>query len=239
MAITVCLLAYKEADNLRVLLPKIKENVEKCGEEYEILIIDGAKSMDDTEVVCKEHGVKYFNQKYPNFGGAYRTGIEAAKYDKFLIMDADGSHPVTAIPAIYKMYKTGKYDVVIGSRYVKGGVTNDYAFSIFLSRVLNVIFRVCLGLKGKDLSTDFRMYNTAQLKKCKLESQYFDIVEEILLKLELNKPNKEKLRIGETPIYFNKRIGGESKRDMGKFVIGYLKTIIRLTWMRIKYCFKK
>ena len=136
MAISVCLLAYREADNLRVLLPKIKENVEKCGEEYEILIIDGATSMDDTEAVCKEHGVKYFNQKYPNFGGAYRTGIEKAQYDKFLIMDADGSHPVTAIPAIYNLYKSGKYDVVIGSRYVKGGVTNDYMVSIVLSKIL-------------------------------------------------------------------------------------------------------
>lgn len=239
MAISVCLLAYREADNLRILLPKIKENVEKCGETYEILIIDGAKSMDDTENVCKEHGVRYLNQKYPNFGGAYRTGIEAAKYDKFLIMDADGSHPVTAIPDIYRMYQTGNYDVVIGSRYVKGGVTNDVPTSIFMSRILNVIFRICLGLKGKDLSTDFRMYDTEQLKKCKLESQYFDIVEEILLKLELNKPNKQKLRIGETPIYFDKRIGGESKREMGKFVIGYLKTIIRLTWMRVTYAWKK
>lgn len=238
MAISVCLLAYREADNLRVLLPKIKENVEKCGEEYEILIVDGAKSMDDTEEVCKEHGVRYINQKYPNFGGAYRTGIECAKYDKFLIMDADGSHPVTAIPAIYEMYRSGKYDVVIGSRYVKGGVTNDAVSSIILSRILNIVFRICLGLKGKDLSTDFRMYNTAQLKKIKLESQYFDIVEEILLKLELNRPDR-KLRIGETPIYFDKRISGESKRDMGKFVIGYMKTIIRLTWMRFTYMFKR
>lgn len=239
MAISVCLLAYKEADNLRILLPKIKENVEKCGETYEILIVDGAKSMDDTEIVCKEHGVRYLNQKYPNFGGAYRTGIEAAKYDKFLIMDADGSHPVRAIPEMYRMYQTGKYDVVIGSRYVKGGVTKDSVTSIVMSRILNLIFRICLGLNGKDLSTDFRIYDTAQLKKCKLESQYFDIVEEILLKLELNKPNGQKLRIGETPIYFDKRIGGESKREMGKFVIGYLKTIIRLTWMRVIYAWKK
>ena len=69
------------------------------------------------------------------------------------ILPADGSHPVTAIPEIYNMYKTGNYDVVIGSRYVEGGVTNDYPVSIFLSRVLNIIFRICLGLKGKDLST--------------------------------------------------------------------------------------
>ncbi|MBQ8519315.1 MAG: glycosyltransferase [Agathobacter sp.] len=239
MAISVVLLAYREAENLRVLLPQIKEQVEKCGEEYEILIVDGATSADDTEVVCKEMGARYVNQKYPNFGGAYRTAIEEAKNDKFLIMDADGSHPVTAIPAIHALYKTGNYDVVIGSRYVEGGVTNDYPVSIFLSRVLNIIFRICLGLKGKDLSTDFRMYDTKSLKEIKLESQYFDIVEEILLKLELNKKDKTKLRIGETPIYFDKRISGESKRDMGKFIIGYLKTIVRLTWMRITYVFKK
>ena len=46
MGISVVLLAYREEENLRVLLPKIKEEVEKCGEEYEILVVDTAKPLD-------------------------------------------------------------------------------------------------------------------------------------------------------------------------------------------------
>ena len=40
MGISVALLAYKEEENLKVLLPQIIEQVEKCGEEYEILVVD-------------------------------------------------------------------------------------------------------------------------------------------------------------------------------------------------------
>ena len=49
MGISVVLLAYREEENLRVLLPKIKEEVEKCGEEYEILVVDTAKPLDNTK----------------------------------------------------------------------------------------------------------------------------------------------------------------------------------------------
>ena len=86
MGISVVLLAYKEAENLKVLLPQIKKNVKKTGENYEILIIDTMETMDDTPAVCKEHGAKYINQEEPYFGGAFRTGIKYASMDKFLIV---------------------------------------------------------------------------------------------------------------------------------------------------------
>lgn len=125
MGISVVLLAYKEEENLRVLLPEIIEEVKKCGEEYEILVIDTEKPLDNTEGVCQEYGARYINQKYPGFGGAFRTGIEEAGKDKFLILDSDGSHPPKYIPQIHKKFVEENCDVVIGSRYVKGGVTND------------------------------------------------------------------------------------------------------------------
>ena len=72
MGISVVLLAYKEAENLKVLLPQIKKNVEKTGENYEILVIDTMETMDETPQVCKEFGAKYINQEEPYFGGAFR-----------------------------------------------------------------------------------------------------------------------------------------------------------------------
>ena len=56
MGISVALLAYKEEENLKVLLPEIIENVEKCGEDYEIIIVDTEKPLDNTEEVCKQYG---------------------------------------------------------------------------------------------------------------------------------------------------------------------------------------
>lgn len=233
MGISVVLLAYKEEENLKVLLPQIKEEVEKCGEEYEILVVDTAKPLDNTKEVCAQFGARYINQEYPGFGGAFRTGIKCANKNKFLIMDSDGSHPPKNIPDIYRKFVTEKCDVVIGSRYVKGGVSNDAKSSILMSHMLNFAFRVCLGLHAKDLSTDYRMYHTKQLKRVKLECENYDVLEEVLLKLKLSKPDKN-LKIGEIPINFQKRMYGESKRQLLKFIISYIKTLVRLTLMRIR-----
>lgn len=104
MAISAVLLAYKEAENLKVLFPKIKQQLDKIGEEYEIIIVDTMKPLDDTPAVCKKFGARYLNQRLPHFGGAFRTGIKAARYDKFLIMDSDGSHNPIYIPDIYKKF---------------------------------------------------------------------------------------------------------------------------------------
>ena len=235
MAISAVLLAYKEAENLKVLLPKIKQQLDKIGEEYEIIIVDTMKPLDDTPAVCKKFGARYVNQRLPHFGGAFRTGIKAARYDKFLIMDSDGSHNPIYIPDIYKKFVSGA-DVVIGSRYVKGGKTNDSKVSIIMSHILYFVFRIITGIKAKDISTDYRMYDTKQLNAVKLTCQNYDILQEVLLKMKIN---NRKLVVKETPIVFEKRLYGESKRQLFKFILGYVKTLFMLIGVRINASFNK
>lgn len=231
--ISVVLLSYKEADNLRILLPKIKEEIKKCSDNYEILVIDTEKALDNTKEVCINNGAIYINQEKPAFGGAFVTGIKYATKDKFLIMDSDGSHPTSKIPEIYQRFVSSGCDVVIGSRYCKGGESNDKTSSRIMSHILNFAFRIVLGVKAKDLSTDYRMYHTQELKKVNLECKNYDVLEEVLLRLKLNKPDK-KLIIEEVPISFSKRMYGESKRQLFKFIISYIKTLFRLIGLRIK-----
>ena len=235
MGISVVLLAYKEEENLRVLLPQIIENVIKCGEEYEVLVVDTAEPLDNTKSVCEEYGARYINQEQPGFGGAFRTAIKYATMDKFLIMDSDGSHPPINIPDIYHKFVDEKCDVVIGSRYCKGGKSNDAKTSQIMSHMLNFAYSICLGLKAKDLSTDYRMYHTDALKRVELTCDNYDVLEEVLLMLKLNKKNHQ-LKFGEVPIDFQKRLYGESKRQLFKFIISYIKTLIRLILVRIRVC---
>ena len=156
MGISVVLLAYKEAENLKILLPQIIENVKKTGEEYEILVVDTKEPLDNTKEVCEEFKARYINQEEPAFAGAFKTGIKYAKMDKFLILDSDGSHNPASIPDIHKKFVSENCDVVIGSRYVKGGITNDAKSSVIMSKILNTMFRVFLGIKAKDISTHYR-----------------------------------------------------------------------------------
>lgn len=229
MGITVALLSYKEAENLRILLPQIIRNVSQCGESYEVLVIDVNLSLDNMKNVCKEFGVNYFLQEEPSFGGAFRTAIKYAKKDKFLILDSDGSHDPKYIPDIYHKFVEENNDIVIGSRYVKGGSNKDQLSSQIMSKVLNTVFRICLGIKANDISTDYRMYKTAYLKQVKLTCNNYDVLQEVLLKMKLKKAN---LRISEVPINLKKRIMGESKRKLVEFVISYIFTLCKLIQWR-------
>lgn len=229
MGVSFALLAYKEEENLKVLLPKIRKAAEEIGEQFEIIVVDTQKPLDNTIEVCRANGAIYINQEEPYFGGALKTAIKYASMDKFMIMDSDGSHDPSMIPAIYAKFMEGA-DIVIGSRYVKGGISNDSIASKFMSKILNAFFRIAIGIKAKDISTDFRMYHTEQIKNVELHCENYDVLQEILLKLKINKKN---LNIQEVPIEFNKRMFGESKRSLLKFIFSYIKTIVKLIALRI------
>lgn len=230
--ICIVLLVYEEAENLKWILPQILENIRKTGEDFNILVVDSEKSSDNSREICEQFQVRYVRQESPGFGGAYRTAIQYATGESLLILDSDGQHSPQDIPKLVAMYDHGAYDIVIGSRYVKGGNTNENIVSIAMSRILNFIFRLCLGIKAYDISTNFRIYNLKQLKQCELECINFDVLQEILLKMKLNHPG---LKIGEVPIALNHRAYGESKRKWLTFIMSYGKSLLKLTGLRIKY----
>ena len=229
--ISAVLLAYKEEESLSLLFPRLIEKLDSLGEEYEMIVVDTAQTLDNTKGVCDKYGAVYVNQEEPGFGGAYRKGISVMKGDKMLVLDSDGSHDPVYIPDIYNKYITG-YDVVIGSRYTKGGKTQDAVSSRIMSHILNGVFRIVTGVKAKDLSTNFRIYRADVLRQIKLTSTNYDVLEEVLLLMKL-KIGKD-FKVGEIPITFNKRIAGESKRRLIPFIISYIKTMFRLIGIRIR-----
>lgn len=235
------LLSYKEEENLRVFLPQIKQRLEKCGEPFEIVVIDSMEPLDNSKEVCEENGVRYVNQEEKGFGGAFRTGIRYAEYQKFFIMDSDGSHNPKYIPDIYRVFMSERADVAIGSRYIEGGVNNDSVTSQIMSHILNTVYGFVLGIRAKDMSTDFRMYHTCRLKEVEPEliCENYDVLQEVLLKLKLNKQARgRKMKVVETPITFNKRLFGNSKRRLIAFIISYMKSVFYLSWIRLKAVFR-
>lgn len=231
MKLSILLPAYNEAENLETLIPQIKENIEKNKEiEYEILIVDSMEKLDNTEEICKENNVKYFRRRNGNnYGDAIRTGIQEAQNDYLLIMDADGSHSPKELLKLIENCED--YDLTIGSRYTKNGKTENSMILIAMSWLVNIAYRLFLRIKVKDISNSLRVYRTKDVKDIELESDNFDIVEEILIKLCLM--NKE-YKIREVPITFEKRKQGKSKRKLGKFILSYIKTMTKLVKIRRK-----
>jgi len=223
-SVNIIIPCLKEAENLRFLLPQIIKNLKNCVEDFEIIIVDSSVPLDNTPEICSEFPyVRYINTiGIDNYGNAVRTGIVSSNKDYILFMDADGSHDPNIIPTIIK--KINGSNICIASRYRKGGVTKDKVTSIFLSKVLNFIYSIVLGINCSDWSGSFKIYNSSLLKKLELGCNNFDIIPEILFKvLKLDDSKK----IEEVPYTFYNRVHGQTKRKL-KTYVDFLITLFKL-----------
>lgn len=222
--LTVALPAYEEGENLRLLLPSLRETLSKLGVSFEIIVVDTESPHDDTPTVCAANGVRWMARQGGSlYNHAVRTALAASRGERVILMDADGSHSPRFVEQLWAA--RDRADLVIASRYVRGGRTENPAILIFLSLMVNVIFRIVLGLAVADVSNSFRLYRGDDVRALVLECEHFDIVEEILVKLAFSRAG---YRMLELPFTFEKRKAGQTKRDLVAFAFGYVGTLVRL-----------
>jgi dolichol-phosphate mannosyltransferase len=142
-------------------------------------------------------------------------------------MDADGSHNPQVVPELWR--SRDKAEIVIGSRYVKGGATENPAVLILMSRILNYAYQIAFRLPASDVSNSLRLYRGQQLRSLHLVSNNFDIVEEILIRLVSGRTHSTVLEI---PMTFEQRKAGESKRNLPAFMLSYLSSMRRMQRFR-------
>lgn len=226
--LSVVIPAYLEEENLRILLPRINAVLNDMNISYEILVIDTLIAKDNTKNVCEEFNTRYVNrQGGNNYGDAVRTGINNAQGEHTIFMDADGSHTPEFIKDIYEN-KSGN-DVVIASRYIAGGDTDNSKILIFMSLVVNIVYSLVLNLNCKDVSNSFKLYKTSDIKLLNLKCNNFDIVEEILFRL---KRSKGDIKIKEISYVFKKRMFGNTKRNLFLFMMSYVFTLLKLRFSK-------
>jgi dolichol-phosphate mannosyltransferase len=219
--LTIMIPAYLEAVSLSDLLARVKAAAAALTPSYEVLILDTEAAMDDTAEVCARNEVRHIHRRGGNhYGDAIRTGIAEAGGKYLLCMDADGSHNPGYFASMWAQREV--WDITIGSRYAEGGHTENPAILIWMSYLVNLTFRVVFKLSARDVTNSFRLYRTEILKPMRLESNAFDILEEILIRAVTHRPPA---RVGEVPVTFERRKAGESKRKLVQFAFGYLNTL--------------
>ena len=220
--------AYREADSLRMLLPRLVPAVQALSADAEIIVADSMSPLDDTRAVCLENGVIHLPRTGgETYGDAVRSGIQASRGRFVQLMDSDGSHNPAAIAPLWA--RRNDKDIVIGSRYVKGGHTENPAHLIFMSRALNQVYRLAFKLPVYDVSNSFRLYNGDQVRSLHLVSNNFDIVEEILIRLVYGRTHST---VMEVPMTFEQRKAGESKRNLPQFMLSYLDSMRKMQRFR-------
>jgi dolichol-phosphate mannosyltransferase len=212
--VLVVIPTYNEIENL----PIIVAGVRAAAPEVHILIADD-NSPDGTGEVAdglaaKDKAVQVLHRANKSgLGAAYLEAFQWAKtngFDVVVEMDADGSHSPTDLVKILAALTDS--DVVLGSRWVKGGQVVNWSRSReLLSRGGNLYTRLWLGIPLKDATGGFRAYRMtaiAKLDVSKVESQGYCFQVDMAWRAV-----RSGLRVIEVPITFVEREFGESKMN--------------------------
>ncbi len=224
----VSLATYNEAQNLPPLIAGIRE----FAPHADILVIDD-NSPDGTgkladDLAAKDPRIQVLHR--PGKLGLGTATLAAMRYAidhgyEFLQnMDADFSHPPRFLPGI--LAGMDKHDVMIGSRYVKGGGTENWPLvRQVISKTVNGVVRFLFRMPVRDASGAFRCYRVANLTRAKLEetvSRGYSFQQEVLFRVY-----RTGAKLGEYPILFENRRHGSSKVN-GKEAVRSMATILYL-----------
>ena len=208
----ICVPTYNEAGNLEAISRAILE----LNPDVHILVIDD-NSPDGTGRLADELSeqdprifVLHRTDK-EGLGKAYIAGFRwalARDYERVVEMDADFSHrPEDLVEILTQLHH---FDVVIGSRYVAGGATENWGlFRRLLSRGGGFYARLLLGLDIRDLTAGFVGWRREVLETLALDDVE---VSGYVFQIELKyRAHRKGFRILEVPIIFPDRVVGDSK----------------------------
>jgi dolichol-phosphate mannosyltransferase len=160
----------------------------------------------------------------------FRRALADPEVSHVIEMDADFSHHPSDIPRLIDAEPLA--DVIIGSRYTKGGVAiNCAALNRSLSIAINIVNYLLLGIRVRDSSGGFKLYRRKVLETIRLDeyvSTAYSVGVETLLKCK-----NRGFQLKEVPITFRNRERGKSKMD-GEVIREYPRTIARLKWMDLQ-----
>lgn len=223
--LTIIIPALNEQENLKLLLPQIKEVLGGLTITSETIVVDGG-SRDQTQTVSEQAGARVVKQTERGYGGALIAGFAAANSPYLVTMDADLSHPPVFLNDFWQ--RRNEAELLIASRYVPGGRADMGKPRRVLSYILNRTYSRLLNLKLRDVSSGFRMYDRKVLDNLNLRARDFDVLEEILVKIYVSGG-----RIKEVPFYYQARNSGKSHAKLVRFGWAFSKTLLRM-W-RLRY----
>lgn len=224
--LSVVIPAAAEGPNLAVLLPWLNETLGALDIAWEVLVVVRDEDAA-TATAVRDGRATLLRQETPGYGGALRTGFARAAGDWLLTMDADLSHPPVFAADLWRARHTA--EVLIASRYVRGGAARMPLGRSLLSRLLNGIFAAALGLPIRDLSSGFRLYRREVVAETAAASTAtnFAVLQELLVHAAA-----AGWSIAEVPFAYAPRRHGSSNARVLAFGLEYAASLRRLRALR-------
>lgn len=218
--LSIVIPVYNEGENIRKCIEGIEKDVHiSC----EILLVYDFPA-DSTVPVVKRLQKSFRNLTLVRnrFGrgalNAIKSGLHVARGEAVLVTMADLSDDPKSINLMMQKFKAG-YDVVCGSRYMRGGKKiGGPKFKSFLSWLAGVSAKHLLGLPTYDLTNSFKLYRRSIFREITIESSGgFELGMEIILKAYF----LEK-KICEVPTIWYDRTTGKSRFNLLAWLPSYV-----------------
>ena len=244
--IFVFLPAYNEEVALPRLVGKLDAVLQAHFGQYRIVVLDDGSSdrtLEAAERLAKKYPLTVLrHEKNRGLGWTMVDGLKhcakvSAPEDLIVTLDCDDTHEPKYIPDAVKKANEG-YDVVILSRYQKGGGEHGLSpLKSFLSRGAGLFLQVFFPIQGvREYSCGYRVIRAAALKRAferfgdrfvRLADQGFVVTPEILVKMRMMG-----CRIAEVPFVLEYgQKPGLSKNRPVKTILGYFR-LVMLYWLR-------
>ncbi len=239
MKVVIVIPTYNEKENIGALIEALERAV-NCANT--ILVVDDNSPDGTADVVKKtlkhkniktkeqENNVAILEGEKEGLGKALQRGIDYAiknlNAEIVVQMDADFSHDPKDVPRLLAEIKNG-HDLVIGSRYIKGGaIPADWGIHRkILSRGGNFLVRLLTGIWDVyEFTTSFRAF-TVELYQ-RMDSRNFSFADNTFLPAFVVEAKRCGAKIKEIPIAFADRKKGDSKIDVLHYVPNLLKFLL-------------
>jgi glycosyltransferase involved in cell wall biosynthesis len=211
---------YNEGANIAKLFERLEREISI---PMEVIIVYD-KDDDDTLPALDQLHPPFLVRRVKNHFGrgalnAIKSGFMEARCEATLVIMADLADDLSAVPKMFELVRQG-YDVVCGSRYMRGGkqIGGPFLKTLF-SRTAGLSMHYLAGVPTKDSTNSFKMYRTSFLRSLEFESSGgFEIGMEVVVKAYVSGG-----RVAEVPSTWTDRVAGESRFRMWKWMPNYLR----------------
>jgi len=223
MKVSIAIPTFNEEKTIQEILKRVKP----YGDD--VFVVSAKKSTDRTKEIAEKLGFRTVIDNGKGKGDAIRVGIEHAKGDIIVFIDADGSHIPEDIPKIVQPIKAGNADMVIASRFLGGseelhgtfGKTVRMFFSLLIAQIINWRFNESIG----DTQNGFRAIKKDVAQKLNLKANIFDVETEMVMRCY-----KMGYSVLEVPSMELKRKYGSSGINLWRMGMVYAWRVFRNIW---------
>ncbi|MCH5374140.1 MAG: polyprenol monophosphomannose synthase [Planctomycetes bacterium] len=206
-------------------MPRVADALDQHGIRAEIVVVDD-DSQDGTEQVCRELArcwpLRLITRRGKRgLSGAVLRGLDEARGELLVVMDADLSHPPEKIPELIQALEAGDSDFVLGSRSVAGGDTDDgWGLLRWLNSKIATLLARSFTTANDPMPGFFALRRGTYRSADELNPVGYKIGLELIVKCRCR-------RVREVPIHFLQRLHGSSKLNL-KEQLNYLRHLFRL-----------